>query len=120
MKVKVCRVGEIPPNGMVRFEVKGQSVCIVNAGEEYFAISDTCTHAEASLSEGHLDIDECTVECPLHNAVFSLRTGEALEFPAEEPVRSCRMSSESRAACVKPAWVFRSWIGSLSRRRFRG
>ncbi len=95
MKVKVCQVGEIPPDGMVSFEVEGQRVCIVNASEEYFAISDTCTHAETSLSEGHLHVDDCTIECPLHNAVFSLRTGEALEFPAEEPVSTFPVTLET-------------------------
>ncbi len=95
MKVKVCQVGEIPRDGMARFEVEGKKVCIANANGEYFAISDTCTHAEASLSEGYLDIDDCTVECPLHNAVFSLRTGEALVFPAEEPVSSFPVTVEA-------------------------
>ncbi|HER34492.1 MAG TPA: bifunctional 3-phenylpropionate/cinnamic acid dioxygenase ferredoxin subunit, partial [Halothiobacillaceae bacterium] len=28
------------------------------------------------------------VECPLHSAVFSLQSGEALEAPAEDPVPS--------------------------------
>jgi len=94
MKVKVCAASEVPPDGMLSVEVEGEQVCVVNANEEYFAIADTCTHAQASLSEGYLHIDECTVECPLHNAVFSLRTGEALEFPAEEPVRAFPVTVE--------------------------
>ena len=94
MKVKACQASEIPPDGAVAVEVEGHKVCLVNANDEYFAIADTCTHAEASLSEGYLHVDECTVECLLHNAVFSLRTGEALEFPAEEPVRCYPMTIE--------------------------
>ena len=94
MKVKACRASDIPRDGMIVVEIEGERVCFANANGAYFAISDTCTHAEASLAEGHLDVKECTVECPLHNAVFSLRTGEALEFPAEDPVRSYPVSVE--------------------------
>lgn len=85
-RVKVCSVGEVPPDGMIRVEVDGTPILVANVGGELLACADTCTHEEGSLSEGTLDVDECTVECPVHNAVFSLRTGEALEAPAEDPV----------------------------------
>lgn len=86
MKVRVCKASEVPPDGMVAFDVQGRRVMIANVQDEFFAVDDTCTHAEASLADGHLQVDECTVECALHNAVFDLKTGEALEFPAEEPL----------------------------------
>jgi len=84
--VRVCSTSDVPPDGMAAFDVGGRRVMVANVQDAYFAIGDTCSHAEASLSEGYLDVDECTVECALHNAVFSLRSGEALEFPAEDPV----------------------------------
>jgi nitrite reductase/ring-hydroxylating ferredoxin subunit len=73
---------------MAAFDVGGKRVMIANVQDTFYAIGDTCSHAEASLSEGYLDVDECTVECPLHSAVFSLQSGEALEAPAEDPVPS--------------------------------
>lgn len=88
MKVKVCTTGDVPMDGMAAFEVGGVRVLIANANDAYYAVADTCTHAQGSLSEGMLDVEECTVECPVHSAVFSLRTGEALEFPAEESVQA--------------------------------
>jgi 3-phenylpropionate/trans-cinnamate dioxygenase ferredoxin subunit len=94
MKVKVCAVGEIPPDGAAAFDVNGTKVCIANVGSSYFAVGDTCTHAEASLSEGYVDVSEVAIECPLHNAVFSLKSGEALEFPAEDPVESYPVTVE--------------------------
>jgi 3-phenylpropionate/trans-cinnamate dioxygenase ferredoxin subunit len=86
MKVKVCKTSEVPPDGMIAVDVQGNPVLVANVQDTYYAVDDTCTHQEASLSEGYLDVDECTVECPLHSAVFALSSGEALEPPAEDPV----------------------------------
>lgn len=54
--------------------------------DEWFAVDNTCTHALASLAEGWVEEDR--IECPLHAAQFSLRTGEALCLPATEPVHT--------------------------------
>jgi len=86
MKARACSVGDLQDNDMVAFEVEGKPVLIAQVSGKFYATSDMCTHARASLAEGHLDTDDCTVECPLHGAVFSLKSGEALEFPAEEAV----------------------------------
>lgn len=101
MRVKVCTTGDIPMDGMAMFEVDGTPVLVANASDEYFAIADTCTHARASLSEGMIDVEACTVECPLHNAVFSLRSGEALEFPAEEAVQVYSVSLDGESLMIE-------------------
>ena len=49
-------------------------------------IGDRCSHADESLSEGDLWIDECEIECPKHGSTFDLRTGEPQALPATEPV----------------------------------
>lgn len=64
----------------VAIDVDGTSVCVARVGEEVFAIADTCTHSDASLSEG--EITGTKIECWLHGAEFDLRTGEALTPPA--------------------------------------
>jgi nitrite reductase/ring-hydroxylating ferredoxin subunit len=86
MRVKVCRKSDVGLGAMKSVEPNGVPVLIANVGGKFLAVSDVCTHARSRLSDGHLDEGECTVECPLHNAVFSLETGEALEFPADEPL----------------------------------
>jgi 3-phenylpropionate/trans-cinnamate dioxygenase ferredoxin subunit len=79
---RVCRISDLNP-GEVR-RIDDPPVAVFNVNGAFFAISDVCTHAEASLSEGQVDGE--TVECPLHGACFDLRTGEALTPPAIEPV----------------------------------
>ncbi len=85
--VEVARVSDIPPGHAARVEIDDVPVAIFNVDGELFAVDDTCTHQEASLSEGDLDLDRCAVECPLHGSAFNLRTGEVLSLPAVEPVR---------------------------------
>ncbi len=85
--VDVASASDIPPGCAARVEIDGVPVAIFNVEGEYFALDDTCSHAEASLSEGDLDIDRCVIECPLHGSSFDLRTGDPLSLPAVEPVR---------------------------------
>ena len=70
----------------VVIEVDGTAVCIVKVGDEVFAVADTCTHAEASLSEG--EVTGGKIECWLHGAEFDLKTGQALTPPATEALKT--------------------------------
>ncbi|MGH8937400.1 MAG: non-heme iron oxygenase ferredoxin subunit [Acidimicrobiia bacterium] len=82
--VKVAAIEELPEGKGHRFEVSGTPVAVFRIGDEVFAIGDTCSHAEASLSEGELwDYD---VECPRHGSEFDVRSGEPRSLPATRPV----------------------------------
>jgi 3-phenylpropionate/trans-cinnamate dioxygenase ferredoxin subunit len=82
----VCRANDVPDGDALRVDVDGFPVCVVHIGDEWYAIGDTCSHAEFSLSEGDVWSDEREIECPKHGAMFSLRTGEPLTLPATRPV----------------------------------
>ncbi len=62
------------------------SVCVVKVKDEVFAVADTCSHAEASLSEG--ETSDYKIECWLHGAEFDLRTGAAISLPATEALET--------------------------------
>ncbi len=82
-----------------RIEKNGESICVARVGAEVFAISDTCSHSEASLSEG--DILGFKVECWLHGAEFDVRTGEALTPPAVAPVKSYPVTIDGDSVTVE-------------------
>ncbi|KAA3627151.1 MAG: non-heme iron oxygenase ferredoxin subunit [Proteobacteria bacterium] len=77
------------PGYMKRVEAFGERILVANVDGVYYAASDTCTHEDASLSNGALK-DDCTVACPLHGSRFDLKTGEALDEPAETPLVTYR------------------------------
>jgi 3-phenylpropionate/trans-cinnamate dioxygenase ferredoxin component len=70
----------------VAIDHNGVAVCVARIGDEVYAVEDTCTHSEASLSEG--EISGTKIECWLHGAEFDLRTGEALTPPATAPLKT--------------------------------
>ena len=70
----------------VKVEKDGKTICVARIGDEVFAIDDTCSHSDASLSEG--DVTDFKIECWLHGAEFDLRTGEALTPPAVAPLHT--------------------------------
>ena len=69
----------------IAIDHNGVAVCVARIGDEVYAVEDTCTHSEASLSEG--EISGTKIECWLHGAEFDLRTGEALTPPATAPLK---------------------------------
>jgi 3-phenylpropionate/trans-cinnamate dioxygenase ferredoxin subunit len=79
-------LAQLAENKPVRIEKNGESICVTKIGNEIFAINDTCSHSEASLSEG--EVSDFKIECWLHGAEFDLRTGEALTPPAVAPIKT--------------------------------
>src|SRR5882762_10089509 len=74
----------IADQGMLVGHVGEDAVLLARRGNEFFAVSATCTHYGGPLAEGLL-VDE-TVRCPWHHACFSLRSGEAVRAPALGPI----------------------------------
>ena len=64
--------------------IEGQPVVLFRLGEEFYALRDQCSHGEARLSDGYVD-DDC-IECPLHQGLIEIRTGEPKSAPVTEPV----------------------------------
>lgn len=84
--VRLCGREDVAPGAARCFEVAGRRVAVARVDDEFFAIDDTCSHADYSLGEGDVDTDECALECPAHGSLFDLRTGDALTLPAVSPV----------------------------------
>jgi len=82
--VAVAKAGELEPGRCMKVTVRGKRVALFNVDGEIYATDDTCSHAEASLSEGELIGD--VVVCPRHGARFNVKTGQALSLPAWAPI----------------------------------
>ena len=85
----VASVADLNPGEMMYVEVGDEPVCLINLDGDFYAISDLCTHEEASLSDGEIVGDE--IECPLHGGAFDIRTGQPTAFPVVVPVETYRV-----------------------------
>lgn len=83
----------------VKLEKAGKSICVTRVGDLVFAIDDTCSHAEASLSEG--DVSGFKIECWLHGAEFDLRTGEVITLPATISLATYPVRIEANSVTVE-------------------
>ena len=85
--IKVCDEGQLQPGEMMAVENDElPPIALYNIDGKYFATSNICTHAIAILTDGYLEGD--TIECPLHGGAFNAKTGEATNFPCEEPLQT--------------------------------
>jgi ethylbenzene dioxygenase ferredoxin subunit len=88
-RIRVCPASELEPGTGRRVTGEGhEPIALFRLESGCFAISDTCTHAEGSLSEGWVDGEQ--VICPIHPGEFHIPTGKACSFPAERNVRTYR------------------------------
>jgi len=96
--LEAARAGELAPGRMKRVDLAGRRILLANVNGRLFAVDDTCTHEEASLSTGVLQGE--FVKCPLHNSRFHVCTGEAMEEPAEENLRTYPVREEAGRVLV--------------------
>lgn len=90
--VTVAKASDLAPGQSMCVIVKGRRVALFNVEGTVYAINDTCSHAEASLSEGEFHGE--VVVCPRHGARFNVKTGAALSLPAWAPVDTYQVKVE--------------------------
>lgn len=60
---------------------------VVRIDDDVYVLDDRCSHEEFSLALGEVDVATCEIECARHGAMFNLKDGEPMSFPATRPVR---------------------------------
>lgn len=87
---RLCSLSDLTPGEGFRIDAVSPPVAVFLTDDgEVHAIDDTCTHQDASLAQGWLE--DCQVECPLHESRFSLLTGGVDQPPARFGVRVHRV-----------------------------
>jgi chlorite dismutase len=92
--VAVAALDELPPGASKRVYNGANAIALFNVDGTYHAVSDRCSHGRASLSEGSVDADGCTLNCPWHGGKFDIRTGEPAGGPVREGIRKYRVKVE--------------------------
>ena len=86
LRVDVGALDDFVDGRARRVEVGSEPVAVVRLGDDLYAIGDTCSHANVSLSEGEVDRAERTLECWKHGSAFGLADGQPTSLPATRPV----------------------------------
>ena len=84
---KVASLDDFGDRDVIGVEVTGTPIALFRLGNEVHATSGACTHEFALLADGFVETDDGSVECPLHQALFDIRTGKALCAPATENLK---------------------------------
>jgi 3-phenylpropionate/trans-cinnamate dioxygenase ferredoxin subunit len=94
-------VDDIKPEDPTKVVIGRHKICVVRIGDAFYAVGDTCTHADVSLSEGELDVETKHIECWKHGSCFSLETGEPDVLPAVIPEPVYAIWVEGHDLCVE-------------------
>jgi NAD(P)H-dependent nitrite reductase small subunit len=70
----VCPVSKPAEGEAIGIKLGDLRVALYMVNGEIFATDDVCPHAYALLSTGFLE--EYVIECPLHGAMFDVRSGQ--------------------------------------------
>jgi len=84
--IKLAALSELKISKLLRVDHEPYSLLLAYVDGNVYAVDNTCTHEDASLAKGSLHGD--CVKCPLHGSRFNLKTGEALDEPAEEKLNT--------------------------------
>lgn len=97
--IKVANVSDVPDDGTLLVDFRGEPICLYNLGGEIFATHDTCTHGQASLADGFIEGKE--IECPLHQGRFHIATGKAVAAPCTEDIRTYSVKIDDGAVLLR-------------------
>jgi len=81
---KVASLDALRDGAATGIDIAGTTVALFRLGDDVFATSGICTHEFGLLCHGFIEPADGTVECPLHQALFDIRTGKAQSAPATQ------------------------------------
>lgn len=87
-----CDSGELEMGEMFAFSTNDKWIVVYRVEDGLYATDNVCSHAFALLSDGWLEGE--TVECPLHGALFNIKTGAVERGPAECSVGTYKVKEE--------------------------
>jgi len=90
---KLCRLSDVKPGTMKKFEFKGKEILVSNIGGKFYAINNKCTHRNGDLSAGKLE--GTIVTCPKHGSKFDVTNGKVVSGP-KIPLIKIKINDEEK------------------------
>ena len=76
----VIELSKLEKNDVTNVQFGTKDLAIYDGKDGIFVSLSRCTHGAANLCDGYFD--GTYIECPLHQGLFDVRTGEAKAVPA--------------------------------------
>ena len=97
--IRIASVTELrEAGGLLGRSIRDVPLAVYEVSGACFVTLDRCTHARARLSEGYLE--GFLIECPVHQGLFDIRTGEAKGPPCTKPLRTFEVRREGEDLLV--------------------
>lgn len=96
--INAANCKEVLPGKTKRVVTGDKAILVVNIEGEFFAIDDMCTHEDSSLYLGCIKGD--LVQCSLHGGKFNVKTGAAVEEPADIPLQTYPVKLDGESILV--------------------
>ncbi len=84
--IRVAGRADLSPGQMMQVQAEGRRLLLANVEGNFYAVDDLCTHEDIPLYLGCLQGE--FIKCSLHGSRFNLRTGEVMDEPADEGLRT--------------------------------
>ena len=82
----VAKTDDLGEEEVMAVFVGTDEIALYNVAGEFYATGGVCTHENVGLADGFVEGD--LIECPLHNACFEIKTGKAVNPPAEVDLKT--------------------------------
>ena len=78
--ITVAQTSALAPESVIAVRQDGLDLALYRSGDAVYASDNICPHAyNGRMSRGFLEVD--TIACPLHGAVFEIKSGRAIDGP---------------------------------------
>lgn len=94
----VANLDDIDNEEVMEVSVDGVEIALYRIAGRYYATHGRCTHENVKLAEGFVEGD--LIECPLHSACFNIKTGKAVNPPAEIDLKTYPVKVEGNTVLV--------------------
>ena len=82
---RICPSGDLWEGVALSIQIDNTPIAVYRFDDGVFAIEDLCPHAFALLSSGQ--INNGCIECPVHQALFDIRSGSLRSGPGVRDLR---------------------------------
>tara|TARA_B100000963_G_scaffold180882_1_gene157216 strand:+ start:287 stop:604 length:318 start_codon:yes stop_codon:yes gene_type:complete len=97
--IEVGPTDSIEEEDLIRFDHNDRTFCIYRLSDGFYATDGICTHETVHLEDGLVMDDE--IECPMHQGVFNIKSGEAISPPACEDLKTYPVKVDNNKIFVK-------------------